>query len=49
MERLRFVLKDETRSVLGIGLMTDDSKKARSLRFYVGVPDDEEIFHRWPI
>jgi len=40
MERLRFVWKDETRSVFGIGLMTDDSKKARSLRFYIGAPDD---------
>lgn len=41
MERLRFVWKDETRSVFGIGLMTDDSKKARSLRFYIGAPDDD--------
>lgn len=41
MERLHFVLKDETRSVFGIGLITDDSKKARSLRFYVGSPDDD--------
>jgi len=41
MERLHFVLKDETRSVFGIGLMTDDSKKAKALRFYIGVPDDD--------
>ena len=41
MERLRFVWKDETRAVFGIGLMTDDSKKARSLRFYIGAPDDD--------
>jgi hypothetical protein len=41
MERLHYVLKDDTRSVLGIGLLTDDSKKARSLRFYVGSPDDD--------
>lgn len=41
LERLRFVWKDETRSVFGIGLMTDDSKKARSLRFYIGAPDDD--------
>jgi hypothetical protein len=41
MERLHFVMKNETRSVFGIGLMTDDSKKARSLRFYIGIPDDD--------
>jgi hypothetical protein len=41
MERLHFVTKNETRSVFGIGLMTDDSKKARSLRFYIGIPDDD--------
>jgi hypothetical protein len=41
MERLRFVWKDETRTVFGIGLMTDDSKKARSLRFYIGSPDKD--------
>jgi hypothetical protein len=41
LERLRFVWKDETRSVFGIGLMTDDSKKARSLRFYIGAPDGD--------
>ena len=41
MERLRFVLKDETRSVFGIGLITDDSKKARTLRFYIGIPDED--------
>ncbi|HTI92582.1 MAG TPA: hypothetical protein VL727_18430 [Puia sp.] len=41
MERWRFVSKDETRAVFGIGLMTDDSKKARTLRFYIGAPDDD--------
>lgn len=41
MERLHFVSKDETRILFGIGLMTDDSKKARSLRFYIGSPDDD--------
>jgi hypothetical protein len=40
-ERLSFILEDESRAVLGIGLMTDDSKKARPLKFNVGVPDDE--------
>jgi hypothetical protein len=41
MERLHYVLKDDARSVFGIGLMTDDSKKARALQFYIGVPDDD--------
>lgn len=40
-ERLSFILKDPVRSWLGIGLMTDDSKKAKSLRFYIGIPDDD--------
>lgn len=41
VERLDYLLKDETRSVLGIGLITDDSQEARSLKFYIGSPDDE--------
>jgi hypothetical protein len=41
MERLHYVSKTNTRSVFGIGLMTDDSKKAKSLRFYIGIPDDD--------
>lgn len=41
VERLDFILKDETRSVFGIGLITDDSQKAKSLNFYIGVPDDD--------
>jgi hypothetical protein len=41
VERLDYLLKDETRSVFGIGLITDDSQKARSLKFYIGSPDDE--------
>jgi hypothetical protein len=40
-ERLSFILEDDTRAVFGIGLMTDDSKKAKPLKFNVGVPDDE--------
>lgn len=40
MERLHFVLKTESRSFFGIGMMTDDSKKAKALQFYIGVPDD---------
>lgn len=41
VERLDFILKDETRSVFGIGLITDDSQKAKALKFYIGVPDDD--------
>jgi hypothetical protein len=41
MERLNFVSRNETRALFGIGLMTDDSKKARSLRFYIGAPDED--------
>lgn len=41
MERLDFVSKNQTRVFFGIGLMTDDSKKARNLRFYVGAPDED--------
>jgi hypothetical protein len=41
MERLRYVWKDETRCFFGIGLITDDSKKAKRLRFYIGAPDDD--------
>lgn len=41
MERLRYVWKDETKVFFGIGLITDDSKKAKRLRFYIGAPDDD--------
>jgi hypothetical protein len=41
MERLRYVSQNETRCFFGIGLITDDSKKAKRLRFYIGAPDDD--------
>jgi len=41
MERLHFVSRNETRALFGIGMMTDDSKKAKTLRFYIGSPDDD--------
>jgi len=40
-ERFRYVTASDTRAVLGIGLMTDDSRKAKSLNFYIGIPDDD--------
>jgi hypothetical protein len=41
IERLDYIKKDDTRFLLGIGLLTDDSQKAKSLRFYIGIPDDD--------
>jgi hypothetical protein len=39
-ERLNYILKDQTSSLLGVGLITDDSKKALALNFNVGVTDE---------
>ena len=40
-ERFQYIMASETRAALGIGLMTDDSKKATPLKFYIGIPDDD--------
>ncbi len=40
-ERFQYIMATETRAALGIGLMTDDSKKATPLKFYIGIPDDD--------
>lgn len=40
-ERFQYITRNETSATFGIGLMTDDSKKALPLQFYIGIPDDE--------
>lgn len=40
-ERFQYIMASETRATFGIGLMTDDSKKAKPLQFYIGIPDDD--------
>jgi hypothetical protein len=40
-ERLHYVMKSDATFFFGIGLMTDDSKQAQSLSFYIGIPDDD--------
>lgn len=40
-ERFQYIMDNEVRAAFGIGLMTDDSKKARPLTFYIGMQDDE--------
>jgi hypothetical protein len=39
-ERLNYILKDHTRALLGVGLITDDSRKALALNFNVGMTDE---------
>jgi hypothetical protein len=39
-ERLNYILKDPARSLLGVGLITDDSRKALTLNFNVGMTDE---------
>lgn len=39
LERLNYILKDDESSLLGIGLITDDSHKAAKLNFNVGLTD----------
>jgi hypothetical protein len=41
LERLEFISKDDALSLFGIGLVTDDSYKAKALDFSVGLPDEE--------
>jgi hypothetical protein len=38
-ERLNYILKNENETLLGVGLITDDSKKAASLNFNIGMDD----------
>jgi hypothetical protein len=40
-ERLHYVMKSDATFFFGIGLMTDDSRRAQSLKFYIGIPDDD--------
>jgi len=39
LERLDFILKDNMSSIFGIGLLTDDSRKAANLNFNIGMSD----------
>jgi hypothetical protein len=40
LERLEYILKDNTSSLFGVGLITEDSRKTKKLNFNVGVVDE---------